>query len=49
MKAFTDFIVSFEYHKQQERPSEDCPGLGWDGVNFPLSSCCVLDLVGEEC
>jgi len=26
-----------------------CPGFGWDRVNFPLSSCCVLDLVPEEC
>jgi len=26
----------------------DCPDFGWDTVNFPPSSCCVLDLVGEE-
>jgi len=26
-----------------------CPGFGWDRVNFPPSSCCVLDLVPEEC
>ena len=26
-----------------------CPGFGWDGVNFPPSSCCVLDLVRDEC
>jgi len=25
-----------------------CPGFGWDGVNFPPRSCCVLDLVQEE-
>jgi len=25
----------------------DCPDFEWDRVNFPLSSCCVLDLVGE--
>jgi len=24
-----------------------CPAFGWD--NFPLSSCCVLGLVREEC
>jgi len=22
-----------------------CPGFSWDRVNFPPSSCCVLDLV----
>jgi len=26
-----------------------CPGYGWDRVNFPPSSCRVLDLVWEEC
>ena len=28
---------------------EKCPGAGWDSVNFAPSSCCVLDLVKEEC
>ena len=26
-----------------------CPGFGWDRVNFPPGSCCVSDLVPEEC
>ena len=25
-----------------------CPGFGWDRVNVPPSSCCVLDLVGKD-
>jgi len=25
-----------------------CPGFSWHGVNFPPSSCYVLDLVQEE-
>jgi len=25
-----------------------CPGFRWGRVNFPPSSCCVLDLVGEK-
>jgi len=26
-----------------------CPDFGWDRVNFPPSSFCVLDLVCKEC
>jgi len=26
-----------------------CPDFSWDGVDFLHSSCCVLDLVSEEC
>jgi len=29
--------------------SDRCPGFSWDRVNFSPSSCCVLDLVPEEC
>jgi len=25
------------------------PGFGWDRVNFPPRTCCVLDLVWEQC
>jgi len=28
--------------------TKHCLGFGWDRVNFPPSSCCVLDLVGEN-
>jgi len=35
--------------QKPEKNQAKCPGFGWDRVNFPLSSCCILDLVEEEC
>jgi len=34
--------------RQSENPitsERTCPGFGWVRVNFPPSSCCILDLV----
>jgi len=33
-----------QWYNQQHLCVYICPGFSWDRVNFPLSSCCILDL-----
>ena len=52
-KSLMSFQIQFSYEILQTYSKafnkQYYPGFGRDRVNFPLSSCCVLDLVWEEC
>jgi len=43
-----DIVPSFQTVQTRRRVIK-FPGFSWDRVNFLPSSCCVLDLVWEEC
>jgi len=49
LKSFTQEITQRICENVDLSKLLDGPGFGWERVNFSPSSCCVLDLVGEEC
>jgi len=48
-KANANTKVCYDQQDKTFPELQQCPRFGWGSVNFPPRSCCILDLVQEEC